>query len=67
MGTAVFSCMVWDSYGNKIACFYHIVVNVICKFGALFFFNLGSVIKGRLGKGGFREILISPVQKQWNN
>lgn len=49
---------------TKSADIYHVLVTLICVFGALFFYNLGSVIKGRLGKGGFWEMLISPVQKQ---
>ncbi|MDZ7613389.1 MAG: hypothetical protein U5K51_06485 [Flavobacteriaceae bacterium] len=39
----------------------HLLVNTICVFGALFFFNLGSVIKDHLGVGGFLKILTSPM------
>lgn len=42
---------------------YHILVTIICVFGALFFYNLGSVISDRIGKAGLWEILISPIQK----
>lgn len=51
---------------SKGADLYHIVVTVICVFGALFFYNLGSVVRGRLGKGGLWDMMISPVQKQEN-
>ncbi len=51
---------------TKNANSYHIIVNVICVFGALFFYNLGSVVRGRLGKGGLWDIMISPVKKQEN-
>jgi len=43
--------------------FYHILVNIICVFGALLFYNLGSVIIGRLGKGGLWKIINSPIEK----
>jgi len=42
---------------------YHILVTIICVFGALFFYNLGSVISERIGKARLWEILISPLQK----
>lgn len=48
---------------TKSADIYHVLVNVICVFWALFFYNLGSVIKGRLGKGGLLKMMISPIQK----
>lgn len=48
---------------SKSADLYHIAVDVICVFGALFFYNLGSVIRGRLGKGGLLKMMISPIQK----
>ncbi len=51
---------------TKSADLYHILVTLICVFGALFFYNLGSVIRGRLGKGGLWEMIISPVQKHEN-
>lgn len=51
---------------TKSAIIYHIVVTVICVFGALFFYNLGSVVRGRLGKGGLWDKMISPVKKQEN-
>jgi hypothetical protein len=43
---------------------YQIWLNTICIFGALFFFNLGTVIKLHLGKDGFKRILRSPVPKE---
>jgi hypothetical protein len=49
---------------TKSADIYHVLVTLICVFGALFFYNLGSVISGRLGKGGLWEVMISPVQEQ---
>jgi hypothetical protein len=48
---------------TKSADIYHVLVTLICVFGALFFYNLGSVISGRLGKGIW-EMMISPVQEQ---
>jgi len=51
---------------TKSANLYHIVVTVICVFGALFFYNLGSVVSSRLGKGKLWEMMISPIQKQLN-
>ena len=42
---------------------YHIWVTIICVFGAMFFYNLGSVINDHIGKGGLWKILMSPVQK----
>ncbi|MFD1315501.1 hypothetical protein [Namhaeicola litoreus] len=55
----------WNAIKNlgKSASFYHVIVNVICVFGALFFYNFGSVIKTKLGKGGLMELLISPIEK----
>lgn len=48
----------------KSADIYHILVTVICVFWALFFYNLGSVIRGRFRfeKGGLWEMMISPVK-----
>ena len=43
---------------------YHIWVNIICIFGALFFYNLGSVLNDHLGEGGFRKILLSPLPEK---
>ena len=43
---------------------YHIWVNIICMFGAIFFFNLGSVTKAYLGEGGLWKILLAPVLKK---
>lgn len=42
----------------------HILVTVICVFGAMFFYNLGTLISDRIGKAGLWEILISPIQKK---
>ncbi len=42
----------------------HVLVTVICVFWAMFFYNLGTVFRGRLGKGGLWEMMISPVQNQ---
>lgn len=42
---------------------YHIWVNIICTFGAVFVFNVGSVVKDYLGEGGLMKILGTPVQK----
>ncbi|MCK5714604.1 MAG: hypothetical protein KAH64_01475, partial [Nitrosomonadaceae bacterium] len=39
---------------------YHVLVNIICVFGALFFYNLWSVIKRQLGEGVLKEILFAP-------
>jgi hypothetical protein len=52
---------------TKSANIYHVLVTVICVFGAMFFYNLGSVIIGRLGKGKLWEMMMSPVQNQKNN
>lgn len=41
--------------------FYHIVVNVICVFGALLGFNLWSVIKKHHGERWLMKILSSPI------
>lgn len=49
---------------NKSVDFYHILVNVICVFGALFFYNLGSVINEKLGKGELWKIINSPIKNQ---
>lgn len=40
---------------------YHIWVNLICVFGALFFFNLGSVLKKHLGEIGLLKVLLDPL------
>ena len=39
---------------------YHIWANILVVFGALFFYNLWTVMKKHLGKGGLKEILLSP-------
>ena len=49
---------------DKSVNFYHIAVNVICVFGALFFYNFGSVINDTIGKGGLWKILKSPIKNQ---
>jgi len=46
---------------------YHIWVNIICMFGAIFFFNLGSVIKVFLGEKGIWKILLAPVPEKKKN
>lgn len=43
---------------------YHIWVNTLCVFGALLFYNLGSVVKKYLGKEDLKRILLSPVPEQ---
>jgi hypothetical protein len=43
---------------------YHIWVNVICVFGALFFYNFGSFLLKYLGKGGMMELLFSPYPNE---
>lgn len=43
---------------------YHILVNIICIFGAVFFFNLAHAVKPHLGEGGLRKILTQPVPKK---
>jgi hypothetical protein len=48
---------------TKSADLYHILVTFICVFWALLFYNLGSVIRGRLGNGGLWKLMISPIQK----
>ena len=39
---------------------YHIWVNIICVFGALFFYNFGSFLNKQLGNGGIMDMLSSP-------
>jgi hypothetical protein len=43
---------------------YHIWVNIICVFGALFFYNFGSFLLKYLGKGGMMELLFSPYPNE---
>lgn len=40
---------------------YHIWVNIICMFGAIFFFNLGSVVRAYLGESSIWKMLLSPI------
>ena len=55
-----------NALGNlsKSVDFYHILVNIICVFGALFFYNLGSAINDVLGKGGLWKLINSPIEDQ---
>lgn len=46
----------------KSANYYNVLVNIICVFWALLFYNLGSVIKARLGIKGFLKLLNSPIE-----
>jgi len=39
---------------------YHIWVNIICVFGALFFYNYGSFLFKYIGKGAIIDMLFSP-------
>lgn len=64
-----------NEYGGLINAFknlagnvdgYHILVNIICVFGALFFFNTWTVIKKYLGEGGMRKIMLSPISEDKN-
>jgi len=48
---------------SKSADVNHILVNIICVFGALFFYNLGSLIVVHMGKGEFWKMINSPVKK----
>ncbi len=41
---------------------YHIWVNTICVFGALFFYNIWSVIKGHFGERIFIKLMRSPME-----
>ena len=43
---------------------FHILVNLICISGALFFFNLWWLMKKHLGKQGIRNILLKPVPEK---
>ena len=43
---------------------YHIWVNIICMFGAIFFFNLGSVTKAYLGETSIWKMLRAPVPEK---
>ena len=45
---------------TKEANMYHIWANILVVFGALLFYNLWTVIKNHLGKGGLKEILLGP-------
>jgi hypothetical protein len=47
----------------KSANYYHILVTIICVFWALLFYNLGSIIKTRLGIKGFFKLLKSPIEQ----
>lgn len=49
---------------TKDANSYHIWVNIICVFGALFFYNLWSLIREYLGKDGLKGILFSAYPKK---
>lgn len=40
---------------------YHIIVNTICIFGAIFFFNLWWVMQKYLGERGILKMLLDPV------
>jgi hypothetical protein len=46
---------------SRHADIHHIYVNIICVFGALFFFNVWSVVKKHFGKGVFITIMSTPV------
>ncbi|MGB5392953.1 MAG: hypothetical protein WBN16_01790 [Lutimonas sp.] len=48
---------------GRSADFYHVLVNLICVFGALFFYNYGSALRTHFGKGVLVDHLRSPVQK----
>lgn len=43
---------------------YHVWVNSICVFGALFFFNLSTLLKKYIGEKGFQNMLLSPAPDQ---
>lgn len=51
-------------FGFKHAEIYHVLANTICVSGALFVYNMLSVIKKHLGEGGLLRIFFSPVAKQ---
>ncbi len=42
---------------------YHLWVNSICVFGALLFYNIGSVLHKHLGEGGIWKVLSAPLPK----
>ncbi|WP_020533720.1 hypothetical protein [Flexithrix dorotheae] len=43
---------------------YHLWVNIICVFGALFFFNLWTVVKKHFGPDIFRKIMKTPIPQK---
>lgn len=43
---------------------YHVWVNAICVTGALLSYNLLTVVRRRLGKGGLARLLMSPLPKE---
>ena len=47
---------------GKSADIYHVLVNLICVFGALFFYNFGSGLRAYFCKGGLGQVLRSPMQ-----
>ncbi len=47
---------------GKSADIYHVLVNLICVFGALFFYNFGSALRAYFGKGALGQVLRSPMQ-----
>lgn len=46
---------------------YHIWVNVICMFGAVFVYNTAAAVKAYLGEGGLIKILRNPIAKKQKN
>ncbi|NIP31984.1 MAG: hypothetical protein GTO02_21270 [Candidatus Dadabacteria bacterium] len=47
----------------KEAEMHHVMINTICISGSLLFYNIMSVIRLHLGKGGLLRIFLSPVPK----
>ncbi len=43
---------------------YRIIVNTICVFGALFFYNMGTVINLHLGEKGIWKVLRAPIPEE---
>lgn len=43
---------------------HHVWVNTICLSGALFAYNVLSVIRRHLGKGGVRRVFLSPLPEE---
>jgi hypothetical protein len=46
---------------------YHVWVNTLCVFGALLIYNIGSLLRLNLGKGGIRKLLLAPYPDKTDN